>query len=307
MMAGRMTVRDLELFVAVCEEGGVTAAARALGVAQPSVSQAVRALEERFGVRLFDRMPRRMVPTEEGQRLLARARAVLGELEGLERAMEGGGGEVVRVASSITWATRLLPAAAARTRELDPPVSVRARVMDSASVERAVVAGEVDLGLVEGIVRDPRVEAEELTSDELVVVAAGAGGPDVPDELAPAALARLPLLLRERGSGVRDLFDAAMLSRGIACEPTWESVSTEALVEAVRHGLGVSVLPLALVAEHVASGALRLVRVRGVDLGRSLLAIRHRGRELTPGRVALLEALRGAALGLGRPEAPTTR
>ena len=157
MMAGRMTVRDLELFVAVCEEGGVTAAARSLDVAQPSVSQAVRALEERFGVRLFDRMPRRMVPTEEGRRLLARARAVLGELDGLERAMEGGGGEVVRVASSITWATRLLPAAAVRARELDPPVSVRARVMDSASVERAVVAGEVDLGLVEGIVRDPRV------------------------------------------------------------------------------------------------------------------------------------------------------
>ena len=137
-----------------------------------------------------------------------------------------------------------------------------------------------------------------------------AGTPNWCGLMAPpvsSALARLPLLLRERGSGVRDLFDAAMLSRGIACEPTWESVSTEALVEAVRHGLGVSVLPLSLVAEHVASGALRLVRVRGVDLGRSLLAIRHRGRELTPGRVALLEALRGAALGQRCPEAPTTR
>ena len=169
-MAERMTIRHLEIFAAVCDVGGVSAAARELRVSQPSVSQAVRDLEERFGVRLFDRLARRMVPTEAGRRLLAHARGVLADLGELERSMGEGAVATLRLASSITCGTCHLPGMLARLAEAAPDVRALVRVEDSRAVERDVASGEADLGLIEGLVHEPELAAEPFARDELVVV-----------------------------------------------------------------------------------------------------------------------------------------
>ncbi|WP_204793480.1 LysR family transcriptional regulator [Olsenella profusa] len=288
-MAGRMTIRHLELFRAVCEAGGVSAAARELGVSQPSVSQAVRDLELHFGVELFDREGRQMLLTEQGARLLARARAVLDDLGDLECAMsEAAGTQTLRIASSITCGTCHLPAALARLAAAAPQVRPRVRVEDSQAVERDVVAGVAEVGLVEGLVHDGTLVAEPFARDELVAVAApGRAG----EAVTAAELARGRLVLRERGSGVRELFEAALTERGLACDPVWESVSTEALVAAVEAGLGASVLPASLVDRAVGEGRVARLAVTDLTLSRELLVIRRRGRALTPATQAFLAAL----------------
>lgn len=299
-MAGRLTVRHLELFSAVCSCGGVSAAARELGVSQPSVSQAVRDLEERFETALFDRVSRRMDVTDAGRRLLDHAREVLDDLDELERAMGEGGASVLRLASSITCGTCHLPRLLSELREREGGVEVRVRVEDSGSVERAVLANDVDLGLVEGLVHSDEVVAEPFARDELVVVGppGRAGGRlDVED------LVREPLVLRERGSGVRELLEAALTAHGLAVDPVWESVSTEAIRSAVEAGLGLSVLPADLVARDVAEGRLARLEVDGLELARDLLVIRHRRKAVSPAMAALL-ALMPPGRGTGDGRAP---
>lgn len=290
-MAGRVTIRHLQIFSAVCEAGGVSAAARELGVSQPSVSQAVRDLEGHFGVALFDRAGRRMRLTEQGRTLLAHAREVLSGLDGLERAMGAAGTETLRVASSITCATRHLPGMLARLKQAAPGVRATVRVADSGSVQRAVLAGEADLGLVEGLVRDADLVATPFTHDELVVIGPAARSGET---LTAAGLCREPLLLRERGSGVRELLEAALTERGLAARPVWESVSTEALRAAVEAGLGVSVLPESLVTREVYEGRVARLGLKDLSLGRDLLVVRRRTRQPTPAMEALL------AVALGR-------
>lgn len=297
-MAGRMTIRHLEIFLAVCEEGGASAAARRLGVSQPSVSQAVIDLEERFGARLFDREGRRMRLTERGRRLMARSRDVLASVGDLERAMAGEGAGEVRVASSITCGTCYLPRMLARLGEAEPSPSVCVRVVDSSSVERAVAEGEADMGLIEGPVHVPGIVAERFASDELVAVApAGRAGARVCAE----ELAAERLVLRERGSGVRELFEAALVERGLVARPAWESVSTEALKAAVEAGVGVSVLPLSLVERELAEGRLARLEVSDLDLGRDLLLVRSRRRTVTPAMRALREAALSVGAAASRP------
>lgn len=287
-MAGRMTIRHLELFRAVCEAGGVSAAARELGVSQPSVSQAVRDLELHFGVALFDRDGRRMRLTEQGARLLSHARDVLERLDGLERAMgDAAGVETLRLASSITCGTCHLPRLLSRLAREAPQVRPLVRVEDSRAVERDVAFGEADLGLIEGLVHEKDLEAAAFAHDELVVV----GPPTRAGErLTPAGLADERLLLRERGSGVRELLEAALTERGLATSPVWESVSTEALKAAVASGLGVSVLPASLVEREVAAGQLAVLAVDGLELRRDLLVVRHRRRSVAPAMAAFLAA-----------------
>lgn len=288
MMVGRPTVRHLELFVAACSCGGVSAAARELGVSQPSVSQAVRDLEGYFGVALFDRVSRRMDATDAGRRLLDCARVILDDLDELERVMEGADTRSLRVATSITTGTCRLPALLARLRAERPEMEVRVRVEDSASVERDVLSNEADLGLVEGPVHSEELIAEPFAGDKLMVVGPAERAGEC---LTAARLASEPLVLRERGSGVRELFEAALAARGLATQPVWESVSTEAIRAAVEAGLGLSVLPADLVGRDVSEGRLAPIAVSDLELGRELLVVRHRRKVVTGAMAALLSLL----------------
>lgn len=293
-MSSGVTKRNLEIFMAVCTCGGASAAARELGISQPSVSLAIRDLEEHFQTSLFDRVSRRLVPTERGRLLLRHAQAVLADFEALGLAMSEEGAVNLRVASSITTGTCYLPKIVSLLERRGTGVRVLVRVEDSEHVERDVVDNEVDVGLVEGIVRDRGVVCVPFAQDELVVVT----GPSRPVETIGAEdLVRQRLILRERGSGVRDLLDSALRSRGLAASPIWESVSTEAIKGAVAEGIGISVLPLSLVGRELEEGTLIRVETRDLSMRRSLLAVRHREKVVSPA----MEAFWQAALEVGRP------
>lgn len=312
-MPDRLTLRNLEIFVAVCECGGVTAAAHRLRISQPSVSQAIRDLENHFHVALFERRPKHMLPTDAGRKLLIHAHELLDGFDVLEHDMMAGGVETLRIAASITTGTRYLPGflkqlsqVSSHSQELeqesgvianDVRIKTQVRIEDSASVERAVIEGQADVGLIEGIVRSADIVSQVFAHDTLVVVAPSDTSclPELGerDSLTPAELIRLPLLLREQGSGVRDLFEAALRAQGLPCNPIWESVSTQALIAAVEAGLGLSVVPLALAQEALMHKHIRCVQVSNLNLNRELLVIRHRRKVITPGFRMFLDGVLG--------------
>lgn len=124
--------------------------------------------------------------------------------------------------------------------------------------------------------------------DELILVC-GAKDKTFPDEVSIDQLGKLPFLLREKGSGTRELFDSTLLTKGITITPDWESISTEAIVNAVSCGLGVSVLPIKLVERDLSQKILKQIHIRDLTFERYFYLIHHKDKHLSKSILAFWE------------------
>lgn len=277
-----MTLRHLKIFVAVCDCKTVTAAAQKLYLAQPAVSLAVAELEEYYGVRLFDRLSRRLYLTGAGERFLDYARHITALFEELEtgiKSWESAG--PLRVGSSMTIGARFMPQAVRAFAELHPQVAVHLTVENSQNVERKVVENQLDFAFIEGSPHFEQLLCEPFERDEMVLLCSGADPLAGREELLPEELPTLPFLLREKGSGTRDLFDSALAARELVIQPIWESGSVEALISAAEAGIGVTILPRRMAQQAVEAGRLAIIPIKGLTFGRDLQIIHHRSKYLT--------------------------
>jgi DNA-binding transcriptional LysR family regulator len=268
----------LGLFVDTVELGSLSAAARAHRISQPSASESLRRLERRLGVALLTRGPGGSRVTADGARLVPHARAVLVAVDRLavevDTVRAGARGQV-RVAASYTNAEYVLPARIAAFTAAHPGVTVRLTVANSDEVRASVRSGEADVGFVEGPLDFARLRTRRIGRDELTVVVGRAhpwAGRRRP--LPVAELAATPLLLRERESGTRRTYEAAVARAGCpVADPYGVMTSTEALKAAVRAGLGATVVSALAVRDELRAGDLVAVPVAGLDLTRELRAI----------------------------------
>ena len=277
-----MTFRHLKVFLTVCECRSITAAARKLYVSQPSVSLAIKNLEDEFHVKLFDRISKKLYLTEPGKQLLEQARYLVGLYDTLESGMQNWEQEgVLRVGSSITIGNRFLPAFAQAFQKLHPRMRVKAFINSSETIENMVVENELDLALIEGIPHHKKIVSSVFMDDELVVICAVTHPLAAKKTVTLKQLVGSDLLLREKGSGTRELFDNTLNLHGKIAEPVWESVSTQALIRAVAAGLGVSVLPYWLVQEELGAGTIRRLFVDGIEFKRHDYIIYHEDKFLS--------------------------
>lgn len=284
-----MTIRHLKTFCAVCEEGGITRAAEKLCVAQPSVSQTIGELERYYGVSLFDRVGRRLVLTPEGERLRVKAQEAIASFSEFEEAArDTNARHVIRIGSSVTAGQMVLPRLITAIETTLDRAECRATADSAAAVEQLVEEGSLDFALVEGSV-SRALAAEAVFSDRLMAVCSA--GMKIKNTLSPAELVSLPLLLRRRGSASRDLLDERLSALGLKAQPKLSSSSNSVLLAAAREGLGVAVLPEALVAAELAAGRLKEVRIQGPELSRRWFAVRRQDKKFTPAQQQAYELL----------------
>ncbi len=262
MSKGTYPLEALLAWAKVAELGGVGKAAQALGISQPAVSARLRRLAEAAGGPLFVRTPTGLRPTATGTRLLPLARALVRLHEAAR------GGEIrVRIAASQTAAAYHLPPRLARAMgprfELHPT--------NSREALRRVREGEAELAVVEG---PPPLDAGDLVlhpfgHDELVLVVP----PDHPlagRRVDPGALADTPLLVREPGSGTREVVEAALAARGVRPPVRAVVAGLLPLKEAVKAGLGPAFLPRVAVRSELRAGTLVRVHLLRFRLTRPL-------------------------------------
>jgi len=281
----RVPLSAVELLVAVDDHGSLSAAARALGITQPSASAGMRRLERRTGLALVTRGARGTVLTTEGRRLVPRARELLRVSDALEAdvaAARGAHADRIVVAASLTIAEHLVPVWLARRGASSTVVDLV--VANSRDVERSVLSGEADLGFVEAPHVDERLQSRVVGTDELVVVVAPGHPwarrrrPVSAHELATATLA-----MREVGSGTRDTLEQALRRVGETMPGGAGGLgSTVAVKNTVRAGRHVAVLSQHAVTDEIARGTLHRVEVDGVDLRRELRLVWPRGRRPSP-------------------------
>lgn len=287
-----MTLRHMKIFLSVYQNSGITRAAQKLHLAQPSVSLAVKELEEYYGTRLFDRIGRRIYPTQSGKRLYDYALRITALFDGAQAEIKDRENEgTIRVGSSITIGTKLLPRLISAFKALYPAVSVRAVISNSDEIEKQVCRNELDLALIENQPTGEDIIFEPFAADSLCAVSA-AGHPLASEkQISPAQLAAAEFLTREKGSAVREITDAYFALHGLSISPAWESTSTNAIINAAAQGLGVSVLPQMLAQENIKNGSLAELPLRP-PITRSLNIIRHKSKFLTPAMTGFCELCR---------------
>ncbi|MGC6386377.1 DNA-binding transcriptional regulator YeiE [Ewingella sp. S1.OA.A_B6] len=274
-----ITLRQLEVFAEVLKSGSTTQASIVLSLSQSAVSAALADVEGQLGVQLFDRVGKRLVINEHGRLLYPKAVALLEQAGEIERLFSKDHGSL-RIGASSTIGNYMLPGMIADYRLDFPTTPLELKVGNTRDVINAVTEFRVDLGLIEGPCSVPELVTQPWLEDQLVVFCA----PDNPlagQNVTPEILAQAPWILRERGSGTREVLDHLLLPQMPDFNLVMELGNSEAIKHAVRHGIGISCLSRRVIAEQLSSGALVEIHLPQVTLLRKLYLIYHRQKHIS--------------------------
>ena len=289
-LSGLPSVRQLRAFVAVYHAGQVSAAAEQLALTQPAVTVLLRELEDRLGVKLFDRSTRTLRRTDAAVEAIGYAERALAELQGLGASMAelaGARRGRVRIAATSTIAQTLLPEALGRFGAAYP--EVKAEIEDVAPSEfvETLLAGRVDFGVGTLEAAVPGLKERVFLEDALAAVAPA--GPDFPANrgITWKQLAALPLITVKAGYGVRRRIDAAAEEAGVQLNLVHEVSLLTTAVALAASGLGVAVVPASLAAAH-GLAARKLTRPA---VPRPVAIIQKQERSLSPAAQAFADLL----------------
>lgn len=278
-----MTIRHMIIFRTVCENGfNSTKAAEVLHMTQPAVSLAIKELEQYYGVHLFDRIGRRLQITDAGKHFLQYAIHISDLFSDMETGLRDWDSKgILRIGASITIGSQFLPRYVKAFTEICPGLDVRVTVDQSERLEQKIMANELDCALIEGIAHDPNIVSEAYMEDHLSVICSRDKGWKQGQVVSIEDFQRQRFLLREIGSGTREVFDRVVEQAGIHITPVWEAMSTTALVNAVINGLGIAVLPHRMILPALRQGLVCTVKVEGLSFSRNFHIIYHKDKFLT--------------------------
>ncbi len=295
-----MDLRQLEVFAKVVETRSFSRAGEALQITQSTVSEHVRLLEEEVGSRLFDRLGRETLPTRAGELLYGYAQRLLGlrteALQSLQQFLGQIAGSLAVGASTIPG-EYVLPPLIGTFREKYPKVAIALHIGDSRDIAEAVLEGRVELGVVGARPEHRALQAVELMPDELVVVVPPGHAWSGRRTVTVAELSGEPLIVREPGSGSRQALEAALHAAGLGLDRLQvvaEMGSTSAIKQAVKAGVGVSIMSRRAVEEECGHRLLWCARIADLQTVRHFYLVTHGGRSRSPLCQAFLDFLLGA-------------
>jgi DNA-binding transcriptional LysR family regulator len=296
-----MTLRHLKIFITVADCGSMTNAAQQLFIAQPTVSQAIAELEAYYGVKLFDRLAKRLYITETGNHLLSYARHITALFAEMEQAMKSDdSGGILKIGASLTIGSSILPRLVCEFNNEYPTLKIQAVVKNTTVIESLISKNAIDFGVVEGVIHTSNIVSTPFMADELALVC----GKDHPffetKSIAPCELSKLNFIVREQGSGTRELFANIMAANDLEWEYTWECNSSDCLKSAAISGVGVAVISKRLVENEVKAGTLHQIIVDGLDYQRKFSIVYHKNKFITETMKAFFELCFSFAMGYGK-------
>jgi DNA-binding transcriptional LysR family regulator len=298
-----MTLRQLQVFLAVAREKSFSLAARKIHSSQPTMSEHVAELEVELGKKLFFRRGREVALTEAGRVFEQYVASAVLAVEGARQAVNDLDGLThgsLMVGASTTPGIYVMPAIIAAFRRRHPGVELRLQIANSRVIEERVKARELDLGVVGGHAVGPGEECLAAgLPDELILVVPPDHAWAKRRDIAPQALAGEPLLMREEGSATRSLTERALQRAGVRFQVTLELDHTEAIKQAVMVGLGVAFISIYAVRGELETRRLHALRLKGIRMQRHFHVLHHEARRLTASARAFMEVLAGS--GRGRP------
>ena len=299
-----MTLRHMKIFCAICSANyNTTRAAQNMNMTQPAVSLAIKELEQYYGVVLFDRIGSRLQITPVGQNFLQYTTRICAQFDDMEREMRNwDSAGLLRVGSSITIGSQFLPSYVKAFYHRYPSTEVQVIVAPSEKLEQDLMENRLDFALIEGTPHNPVMYSEEYMEDRLSIIASPKEGFQQGQHLTLQEFKKQRFLLREAGSGTREIFERETRKAGFTVMPIWEAMSTTALVNAVVNGLGIAVLPHRMIQGPLERGLVVTIGVDELDFRRSFHIIYHKDKFLTASARAFIDLCRTYVLDYPLPK-----
>lgn len=275
----------LKVFRSVAENLSFTKASHELFISQPAITKHIHELEVLYETRLFDRQGGKISLTDSGKLLLEHSERILDDYKRLEYEMHllnnNYTGEL-RLGASTTIAQYVLPPLLASFINKFPQVNLSLLNGNSREIEAALQEHRIDLGLVEGVIRQPNLKYSTFLNDELVAVTRTGCKLPIGEEITPDDLLHLPLVLRERGSGTLDVVEKALLEHNIklsALRVLMYLGSTESIKLFLEHTDCLGIVSIRSVNKELYAGKLRVVDIKDMPLLRDFCFIQLQGQE----------------------------
>ena len=273
----KFTFRQLEVFLATARQQNLSKAAIAMSMSQSAASDALKELEQQFGVRLFDRVGKRLQLNDFGRLLQPRAEELLSRASELEQTLSVHQGlGAIKVGATLSIGNSLCVPLIEKYRRQFPDSSISLDVGNTELISNKVANFELDIGMIEGEINNPALEVTRWRDDSLVIFC----NKDHPlarkKWLSPADLVSARWIVREAGSGTRQTFDRVMHDLLPRLHIELELQHTEAIMQAVKAGMGLGCLSRLTLDPAFAQDTLVPLQARDRDFSRSFYLIIHR-------------------------------
>lgn len=276
-----MTMKHIKIFIAVCDTGSMTAAAKKLFIAQPAVSFAIAEMEDHYGQKLFDRISNRLHITEAGKHFLQYAKQVSALFDEMENEIINWDSiGTLHIGSNTDIGTYLFPALVHEFKTSHPGVEIQAVIDRTEKLEELLLDNQLDIALIEGQPSNKFITFQKFFHNSLVFVCPPShpwAGQIIPKE----HLNHQDFLMREKNSSQRKLLEKFFQLENIHVNVVWESLSPESLLNGAARGLGVTALSREYCREALAKGTLADFQIENVLLEWEFHVIYHQNKFLT--------------------------
>jgi DNA-binding transcriptional LysR family regulator len=279
-----MELHHLRIFLSVFRNRSFSKASVELHLSQPTISEHIKTLERELNCALFERLGKKIMPTREADVLYNHALELVEKAEGIKGVLgqlkKEVAGELIVGASTIPG-TYLLPELMADFKQNHPRVSFQVRVGDSMEIVEQVVSHHVLLGIVGSKIADAQISYAPFLEDELIIVAAPSFMKT--SRISPKDLCRYPMVLREEGSGTRREAEKLLEGQGVSCGSVQVAGifgSTDAVKQAAKVGLGLTVLSRFAVTEELKHKVLKEIKFAAPPMKRMFYIVTHKKRSL---------------------------
>lgn len=288
-----MTLHHLEVFIAVCQEKTMHAAAEKLNLSQPSISKIIADLEKCYHIKLFERINHRLYLTPIGETMLDHALHILELFHHMEDDINiYGQTNHIRIGGSASVGIYLLPPVIQRLTQQELPVSYDVTINNTTKIEQLINDYELDLALVEGYIDNPNLIVHDIAEDELVLAVAAthplAGKSDVTYQ----DLEQYPFVTREDGSSKRNQMELHLQKLGLKLTSNYVCSSAEAVKHALMYTNSIASLSRMVIAEEIKRGVLTILPIDGMQIKRSIRLIYHKNKYISPAMKAFIKVLK---------------
>lgn len=261
------TLKQLKTFIAVAETKKMSEAAKKLYLSQPTVSQIISDLEKEFGVAFFKRYPKQLQITPMGKLFWERALNVVASYENLNQFMKSSNTiRPLRVGVTLTIGDTMISKIISTLGKVHPDIETSVYVENTRIIEHRLMHNELDIALVEGIIFNDKIVTKPVLEDHLQLICSKDHPFSKNDVISVEDLHNQAFIMRETGSGTRAIFENLMNAHNIPLNVKWECYSAAAIIDAVRHNLGVAVISTRYVKNYLDANLLHACLIKDMPL-----------------------------------------
>ncbi|PRR79553.1 HTH-type transcriptional activator CmpR [Clostridium liquoris] len=276
-----MNERKLRIFYEVAIKLNMTTVAESMYISQPAVSQTIQELEKELNVRLFDRIGKKLHLTYEGEIFLQYVRRILNiydeginRIKDINNLAEG----KIKIGASTTIGIYVLPDIIGKFMKKYKNVDISIAIENTKIIADMILENKIDFAFVEGPVYEEDIMVEDFCEDELVIITSKEHNWAELQGINLDKIAESRIIMREKGSGTREVFENMLNSKGISYKIAFELGNTEAIKKAVEAGLGISCISKRCVKDEILDGRIAAIKLIDEKIKRKFSLIYHRDK-----------------------------